>query len=163
WIEVESAPDKGTTFRIFLPCLSRDAIAPAVTSDISAAPGGSETILLVEDELGVRTLMRMLLARNGYRVHEAASGVAALDVWAQHRDAIQLVLTDMVMPEGVSGRELGERLSSDKPAVKIIYCSGYTDDVLGTNSPLRNNRNFLEKPFDPVRFLQRVRSCLDER
>jgi two-component system cell cycle sensor histidine kinase/response regulator CckA len=67
----------------------------------------------------------------------------------------------MVMPEGLSGRELAERLRMDRPALKVMYCSGYTDDVLGSDSPLRNEQNFLEKPFEVGKFLQRVRNCLD--
>jgi CheY-like chemotaxis protein len=163
WIEVESDQELGTTFHMFLPRLSQGAAAALLES--SAPPearGGTETILLVEDEVAVRELMHVLLTGHGYQVHEAASGVAAFDIWAQHRERINLLVTDMVMPEGIGGRELAERLTLEKPGLKVIYCSGYTDDVLGSDSPLRNNQNFLEKPFDPNSFLQRVRLCLDE-
>jgi PAS domain S-box-containing protein len=162
WIEVESEKDLGTTFRMFLPRLSRAAAAALEEPPISEIRGGTETILLVEDEVAVRELMHVLLSQHGYQIHEAASGIAAFDVWAQHRDCIHLLLTDMVMPEGVGGRELAERLTAEKPGLKVIYCSGYTDDALGEDSPLRHNKNFLEKPFDPRKFLQRVRNCLDE-
>jgi PAS domain S-box-containing protein len=162
WIEVESDTELGTTFHMFLPRLSQAAAAALLESSAApAARGGTETILLVEDEAAVRQLMHVLLAGHGYHVHEAASGVAAFDVWAQHRERINLLVTDMVMPEGIGGRELAERLTQEKPGLKVIYCSGYTDDALGSDSPLRNNKHFLEKPFDPNSFLQRVRQCLD--
>jgi CheY-like chemotaxis protein len=162
WIEVESDTELGTTFHMFLPRLSQAAAAALLESSAApAARGGTETILLVEDEVAVRQLMHVLLSGHGYQVHEAASGVAAFDVWAQHRERINLLVTDMVMPEGIGGRELAERLTQEKPGLKVIYCSGYTDDALGSDSPLRNNKNFLEKPFDPNSFLQRVRHCLD--
>jgi CheY-like chemotaxis protein len=102
-----------------------------------------------------------LLERKGYHVIEAASGLNALEIWQQHRDTIDLLFTDMVMPEGISGRELAARLLVEKPGLKVIYSSGYTDDMLGENSPLRNNPNFLEKPFSSHKLLQRVRDCLD--
>jgi signal transduction histidine kinase len=162
WIEVESESGEGTTFRMFLPRLSQTAAAAlAESSALPEARRGTETILLVEDEVAVRELMNVLLTGHGYQVHEASSGVAAFDVWAQHRDRIHLLVTDMVMPEGINGRELAERLTSEKPGLKVIYCSGYTDDALGADSPLRNNRNFLEKPFEPNALLLRVRHCLD--
>jgi CheY-like chemotaxis protein len=143
-------------------CLSQTAAAAlAESSALPEARRGTETILLVEDEVAVRELMNVLLTGHGYQVHEASSGVAAFDVWAQHRDRIHLLVTDMVMPEGINGRELAERLTSEKPGLKVIYCSGYTDDALGADSPLRNNRNFLEKPFEPNALLLRVRHCLD--
>jgi PAS domain S-box-containing protein len=162
WIEVESDADRGTTFRMFLPRLARQAAPSTSFSPLREVRGGNETILLVEDEVDVRELMQTLLSGQGYQVHEAASGRAAFDVWRQHRDQIQMLLTDMVMPEGVGGRELAQRLTAEKPGLKVMYCSGYTDEALGQDTPLRNNVNFLEKPFDPLKFLQRVRHCLDE-
>ena len=123
--------------------------------------GGSETILLVEDEAPVRALARTVLERKGYRIIEADSGLNALEIWPQHRETIDLLFTDMVMPGGVSGRELADRLLAEKPGLKVIYSSGYTDDMLGAGSPLRDNPNFLEKPFDSHKLLKRVRDCLD--
>jgi CheY-like chemotaxis protein len=161
WIEVESKLEKGTTFHIHLPRL--DTHDKAATEFIQAPPvrGGHETILLVEDETPVRSLARMVLERKGYRIIEADSGLRALEVWPQHRDAIALLFTDMVMPGGISGRELAARLLAEKPGLKVIYSSGYTDDMLGEGSPLRDNPNFLEKPFNPRKLLKRVRDCLD--
>jgi PAS domain S-box-containing protein len=161
WIEVESQMNKGTTFHIYLPRLKRTAAAFSEGAIAGRVRGGHEFILLVEDETPVRELMRTLLERQGYRVQTAVSGVDALDLWERHKGAFDLLVTDMVMPEGLSGRELAERLRMDRPALKVMYCSGYTDDVLGIDSPLRTEQNFLEKPFEVKKFLQRVRSCLD--
>jgi DNA-binding NtrC family response regulator len=126
-----------------------------------SAPGGNETILLVEDETALRRLSRLILERKGYRVHEAESGTAAWRLWQEHRDGIDMLITDMVMPGGLSGRELAEKALADKPALKIIYCSGYTDDMLGAGSNLRVNGNFLEKPFAPDELLRRIRAQFD--
>ena len=161
WIEVESKLNSGTAFHIYLPRLAESEKSQTEFSRAPEVRGGNETILLVEDEAPVRSLARTLLERKGYHVIEADSGLSALQIWQQHRDAIDLLLTDMVMPEGVSGRELAERLCSEKPGLKVVYCSGYTDDMLGENSPLRNNPNFLEKPFNSHKLLKQVRDCLD--
>jgi len=161
WIEVESKLSEGTTFCIHLPRLDTHDKAATEFIQAPAVRGGHETILLVEDEAPVRSLARTVLERKGYRIIEADSGLSALEVWPQHRDSIALLFTDMVMPGGISGRELAARLQAEKPGLKVIYSSGYTDDMLGEGSPLRDNPNFLEKPFDPRKLLKRVRDCLD--
>jgi PAS domain S-box-containing protein len=161
WIEVESKVNAGAAFYIYLPRLPDSEKSHTEFSRVPEIRGGNETILLVEDEAPVRSLARTLLERKGYHVIEAASGLSALEIWQQHREAIDLLFTDMVMPEGISGRELAARLLAEKPGLKVIYSSGYTDDMLGENSPLRNNPNFLEKPFSSHKLLQRVRDCLD--
>jgi two-component system, cell cycle sensor histidine kinase and response regulator CckA len=162
WIEVESEPGSGTTFRIHLPRRSTAAAVFRVeTSGRLTGSGGSETILLVEDETSVRQFARRLLASHGYQILEAESGPAALKIWHEHGKDIDLLVTDMVMPGGMNGRELAERLRQDRQDLKVIYCSGYTDEVLGADSPLRNNPNFLEKPVEPHQFIERVRACLD--
>ena len=84
-----------------------------------------------------------------------------MKVWQEYQGVSDLLVTDMVMPAGMNGRELAQRMQAERPQLKVIYCSGYNDDVLGKDSPLRHNVNFLEKPFDPHKFLQRVRDCLD--
>jgi PAS domain S-box-containing protein len=161
WIEVESKVNAGTTFHIYLPRLAESEKSQTEFSRAPEVRGGNETILLVEDEAPVRALARTLLERKGYHVIEADSGLSALQIWQEQRDAIDLLLTDMVMPEGISGRELAARLLAEKPGLKVIYSSGYTDDMLGENSPLRNNPNFLEKPFSSHKLLKQVRDCLD--
>ncbi len=163
WIEVESKLNAGAAFHIFLPCLAESKKSQTEFTRAPEVRGGNETILLVEDEAPVRSLARTLLERKGYHVIEADSGLSALEIWQQHRDTIDLLLTDMVMPEGVSGSELAERLCSEKPGLKVVYCSGYTDEMLGENSPLRDNPNFMEKPFDSNKLLKQVRDCLDGR
>jgi len=161
WIEVESKPNEGTMFQIYLPRLTAGESALAEFSRPPDVRGGTETILLVEDEAPVRILARTLLERKGYHILEADSGVSALKIWQEQRAAIDLLFTDMVMPEGISGRELAARLQAEKPGLKVIYSSGYSDDMLGEGSPLRNNPNFLEKPFDSYKLLKRVRDCFD--
>jgi len=161
WIEVKSRPNEGATFHIHLPRLAESGTALAELSRLADVRGGSETILLVEDEAPVRSLTRTLLERKGYHILEAESGQSALEIWQQQRGTIDLLFTDMVMPAGLSGRELAAQLLAEKPALKVIYVSGYTDDMLGEGSPLRHNPNFLEKPFDSYRLLKRVRDCLD--
>jgi len=161
YIEVDSEPGQGTTFRIYLPRLDAAAVTVDRSARPAAAAGGTETILLVEDEADVRALMSKLLERHCYRVHAAADGIEALQIWQRHRDSIDLLVTDMVMPGGIGGRELGDRLQEDRPGLRVIYCSGYTDEMLGHDVPLRRRSNFLEKPFDVHVFLERVRATLD--
>jgi two-component system cell cycle sensor histidine kinase/response regulator CckA len=105
--------------------------------------------------------VRAVLTKRGYRVLEAASGMAALEVWKAHRDEIALVLTDLVMPDGVSGRDLAQRLIAEKPNLKIIYTSGYSQEVAGDDFPLREGENFLAKPFQAGRLAKVVRDRLD--
>jgi signal transduction histidine kinase len=161
WIEVSSQPGHGATFKIFLP-LKTPAVRPA-SSPAPALPGASvkETILLADDEQPLRRLARILLERRGYRVLEAASGADALSVWAAHGSEIDLLVTDMIMPGGLSGRELAARLREQNPGLKIIYTTGYSPDVLGSNLTLSDASNFLAKPYDPEKLIQTVRACLD--
>jgi PAS domain S-box-containing protein len=161
WIEVETRLGAGTTFRIYFPASAHPSAPPASGQEIAHIRGGSERILLVEDEEQVRHFVKALLSRYGYEVIEAASGAQALELWRRQPDRIDLVITDMVMPEGLGGRELAEHLWRDNPRLKVLFCSGYTDDMLGPDSILRNNLNFLAKPFDLRILLERVRACLD--
>jgi signal transduction histidine kinase len=162
WIEVESKVNAGTSFHIYLPCLPE---SKKLQTEFTRAPevrGGNETILLVEDEAAVRSQARTLLECKGYRVIEANSGLSALEIWQKQRETIDLLFTDIVMPEGISGSELAARLLAEKPELKVIYSSRYTDDMPIKNLPLRNNPNFLEKPFISHQLLKQVRDCLDE-
>jgi CheY-like chemotaxis protein len=124
--------------------------------------GGNETILLVEDEASLRAPISMALSRLGYRVLEASNGVEALEVWKQHRDEIRLVLTDLVMPGGMSGRDLASRLLKENPKLKVIYASGYSAEVAGEDFLLEEGVNFLAKPFRTFQLAQTVRNCLDK-
>jgi len=161
WIETESQVNAGTTFHIYLAPAAQPAPASALPAPASPSPGGNETILIVEDETALRRLSRLILERKGYRVHEAESGAAAWQLWRQNWASIDMLVTDMVMPGGMGGRELAEKALAEKPALKIIFCSGYTDDMLGTDSALRVNGNFLEKPFAPDELLRRIRAQFD--
>ena len=163
WIDVESHVNEGTVFHIYLPRLAKGMAALAEPPAAVSVKKGTETILLVEDEVAVRKLMRTMLVCYGYQVYEAVSGVDALHLWKEHRDAIDLLITDMVMPGGISGRELSERLQSEKAGLKIIQCSGYSRETSGKESRPLNNTCFIEKPFDPRKFLEQVRNSLDGR
>jgi CheY-like chemotaxis protein len=122
---------------------------------------GSETILVVEDEPALRELVVNVLELCGYRIRQARTGVEALRVWERHKDEIDLLLTDMVMPEGMSGRQLAERLQAEDPSLKVIYTSGYSPGMAGKDIALLEGFNFLAKPYPPSRLAQVVRECLD--
>ncbi len=162
WVEVESQPNQGTTFHIYLPRLAKRAADQSQPLSPPKVSGGTETILLVEDEAALRRLMQRVLESHGYHIHAAVSGVQALEVWRGCREEIDILVTDMVMPDGINGRELADQLRAEKPGLKTIFCSGYANNLLGKDSPLRDNEKFLEKPFEPVKLLQKVRDCLDE-
>jgi PAS domain S-box-containing protein len=162
WIHVETAIGKGTTFKIFLPVSSRDNQARLAQQPSTPAPRGSETILLVEDEPALRELALQLLQDTGYCVFVARSGVAALKIWEEHRDQIDLLFTDMVMPEGISGRELAERLQAQKPGLKVLFTSGYSVDIIRRDFAMRDGLNFLQKPYRQHTLAQAIRDCLDK-
>jgi PAS domain S-box-containing protein len=161
WIEVTSERDRGTAFRIYLPEADKASVKAVEQKSEPVARSGKETILLVEDEVELRELARLVLEEYEYRVLEAGSGVQALKVWDQHKHEIEMLLTDMVMPEGMSGRELAERLQAEKPGIKVLYSSGYSPDVIGGCFKLPENSCFLAKPYHPPKLAQAVRECLD--
>ena len=158
-VSVASVVGQGTTFTVFLPATGEVATeSPAATEELEAA-GGSEAILVVEDEEAVRRLVQQVLEMHGYRVSVVSTGAAALEL---PRDAkFDLVLTDVIMPGGVSGRDLAERLRTTAPGLKVIYMSGYTGELAGRGLELREGVNFLQKPFGPAPLLRCVRGCLD--
>lgn len=161
WIKAESELGRGTEFEIYLPRLAQEAPAQSEPNPETPTSGGSETILLVEDENPVRELMHELLSQQGYKIHEAASGREALNLWPNLRNSVDLLVTDMVMPGGVGGDELADKLRREKPGLKVIYCSGYSEAALSKNFELASDTDFLSKPFPPQKLLQRVRDCLD--
>ncbi len=161
WIEVKSQVNQGATFDIYFPRLSKKPVNGAAPALSPKTPDGTETILLVEDEAPLRQLMQRVLERHGYHIHAAVSGVQALEIWRDRRDGIDILVTDMVMPDGMNGRELADRLRTDKSGLKIIYCSGYASNMPGRDCPLRDNESFLEKPFEPAKLLEKIRDCLD--
>ena len=146
WIEVDSAPGAGTTFNLFFPVSGKTAPAAAEPVNEDKVNGGNETILVVEDESALRELVEEILSLYGYDVISACSGVDALRVWEKHREKIDLLLTDMVMPDGISGRELAERLQQQSSELKVIYTSGYSPGMAGKDLALLEGFNFLPKP-----------------
>lgn len=160
WIEVSSKLNIGTKFNIFLPSVVA-GVAAATGGIESKVVGGTETILLVEDEPPVRTLAHVILQRNGYHVLEATSGADALSVWGQHAAKIDLLLTDIIMPQGVSGRELAQKLRAERPGLKVVFVSGYSPDSMEIEAELNEQTLFMQKPYLPEHLLRSVRQVLD--
>jgi CheY-like chemotaxis protein len=117
--------------------------------------------MLVEDEQALRLVTRVLLERYGYRVVEAENGVSAMATWLRHREQIALLLTDLVMPGGLSGQQLASRLQRDNPQLKVIFTSGYSAEIAGRHLQLRTGENFVQKPFLPEQLLETIRRSLD--
>lgn len=161
WIEVESEVGKTTTFRVHIPQTDKVTPAPFEPQPLTPVPGGSETILVVEDEDPLRALVSEYLTHRGYQVIQAETGLRALELWAQKKQSIDLVLTDLVMPEHMNGRELAQALIADRKDVKIIYTSGYSADILGKDPILRPGSNYLQKPYQPETLARVVRERLD--
>ncbi len=163
WIEVSSEVGKGSTFNVLLPASSEPLQAPSPES-VFAMPvrGGQETILVVEDESVLRDMARLILQDCGYRVLEAGSGAEALEVWERQASAIDLVLTDMVMPGGMSGRELAARLYANHPRLKVIFTSGYNVEEAKTDFFRRSGGVFLQKPYTRADLAKAVRDVLDK-
>jgi len=159
-IFVYSEPGLGTSFKVYLPQV-REEVAAVKSS--GAAPQqlkGAETILVVEDEQPVRRLVRSVLESNGYKVLVATRGDEALSLAATHKGPITLMITDTVMP-GMGGRELAERLAPNRPEMKVLYMSGYTDDTVVRHKVLDPDTPFLQKPFMPGSLARKVREVLD--
>ena len=161
WINVYSEVGRGTIFRIYLPRLAAKSGQESGQPELATVRGGSETILLVEDEGALRSSMRKALSQLGYRVLESVSGVEALKVWEQHRNKIVLLVTDMVMPGGMTGKDLAERFLKENSKLKVIYTSGYSVEVASRDFPLEEGVNFLAKPFGAQKLAQIVRQNLD--
>lgn len=161
WITVESRLGDGTRFEIFLPTSEAGGAPAAVTGAQPKPRGGMETILMAEDDLAVGVVTRAVLERFGYQVLPAATGAEALQLWTKNRDRVALLLTDLVMPGGMSGQELASRLQVDRPNLKVIYTSGYSADVAGRHLDLQPEEKFLQKPFPPEELLKAVRESLD--
>jgi two-component system, cell cycle sensor histidine kinase and response regulator CckA len=158
-IWLDTAPGQGTAFSMCFPLVGECQLPETDAANDGAVPRGAETVLLVEDETGVRLLARKILERQGYAVLDAANGPDALALVAAHDTPIHLLVTDMVMPE-LNGRELARRLLAVKPTLRVIYMSGYTDDEIIRRGLEPNNR-FVEKPFTSETLAHAVRAALD--
>jgi PAS domain S-box-containing protein len=160
-IEVESELDHGTTFKIYLPATAQPPVDQKEFNSQFIARGGTETILVVEDERDLRDIITRTLNRHGYRVFQAVDGQNALHIWNEYKQDIDLLFTDLVMPGGLNGGELAERLRTEKPQLKVIYSSGYGAETLGRNIHLDPEVNYLQKPYLPQMLARIVRRCLD--
>jgi two-component system, cell cycle sensor histidine kinase and response regulator CckA len=158
WIHVTSEVGRGTQFQVYLPCQAGAGPvgAPLPVAEKTAVSGDGRVVLLVEDESAVRSLARRVLAERGFRVLEASTGPTALEIWKLHRDEIDLVLTDIVMPDGMNGLELAQRLLAEKPGLRVIYTSGYNPQLAARSHSMREGVDFLAKPYDPASLLRIV-------
>ena len=155
WIEVRSQLQQGTSFHIFLPVMDPPSsdLSPRITSTTSNSKAHT-TVLLVEDEPAVRWTLKSMLEHQGYRVLEAANPLEALAVWREHRQQIDALLTDLVMPSGISGQEMARHFQEAKADLKVIYTSGYCIDSVARGLPLEAGVNFLQKPFSVQDFTE---------
>jgi two-component system cell cycle sensor histidine kinase/response regulator CckA len=161
-IWVYSEQGKGTTFKVYLPMVAEQAKDTAAQRSVGPVAGKGERVLVVEDAAPVRMLARAILEKHGYRVLEAASGEDALAVAGRTEGQIDLLLTDVVMPQ-MNGRQLYERLLVDRPGIKVLYMSGYTDNVIARRGLLEPGIALLQKPFSVERLTCMVREVLDRR
>ncbi len=160
WVEVESEFGKGATFHVFLPASSMQI--PQAASAAEAAPiKGHETILVVEDEVGLRRLVAEGLRRLGYSVYEAANGQAAIRIWQERPAQFDLLFSDMVMPEGLTGLDLAEKLKKEKPGLKVVISSGYSAEMAANGRSAIDGITYLQKPYQLEPLSRVVRDCLD--
>jgi two-component system, NtrC family, sensor kinase len=165
WVEVQSQVNHGTAFHVFLPALVVSE-SPQVTPTPPPAPPtkkarARETILVVDDEDDLRELVAQVLESDGYQVRVAGSVAEALEQWAKRSGDIQLLLTDVIMPDGLTGHMLAEQLQIEDPRLRVIFTSGYTAGAPGTELATIHEHNFLPKPYCPDTLLKAVRGCLD--
>jgi two-component system, cell cycle sensor histidine kinase and response regulator CckA len=163
WIDVASEPGRGSAFKILLPLWEGEGAAAATESPASARPerGDGEAVLMVEDEGIVREAARLALERGGYIVFEAGDGPEALSMWERCPVRISLLITDMVMPHGVSGGALARVLEARDPNLRVLYTSGYSSEVVREDLHLTHGVHFLRKPYDPPALLKAVKHCLE--
>jgi PAS domain S-box-containing protein len=165
WIEVSSRLGEGATFKIFLPAIAAPVEKVAAAQADGRLRGGTETILLVEDDEEVRMITRRVLEKHGYTLWEAATAREARELWLSHREEVGLLLTDIILPEGVTGRGFAEELRKDRPRLRVVFMSGYSAEVVGKDTEFfrQTKSHFLQKPCSPGTLLQTVRHCLDEK
>jgi PAS domain S-box-containing protein len=159
YINVSSESGRGTTFRIYLP-IARQTATEQVKNEIYELPGGTETILVVDDSEDVRGFVKDVLKLHGYKVIEAEDGERAIEKFSEHGDSIKMIVTDVVMPK-MSGKRIYEELKKIKPDIKVLYTSGYTSEIIHQKGVLDEGMNFLSKPLTPEKLLTTVRTILD--
>jgi two-component system, cell cycle sensor histidine kinase and response regulator CckA len=159
-ITVTSAPERGTAIRVYLPRIRRTAPEPDAGPEVGRRQRGTETVLLVEDEDEVRRLLSDVLEHNGYKVLSAAQPQEAIALCTSHDGAIDLLLTDAVLPQ-MSGRALAEQAGGMRPNLRVLLMSGYTEDALDVCAPGEPGAAFLRKPFTPTLLTQKIREVLD--
>ena len=159
YVFVQSEPGRGTTFSIYFPRVDEPSEFTGPTPASTYSAGGSETILLVEDEASVRELVRDTLSSRGYRILEAANGNDALQLAASHSEPIHLIVTDVIMP-GLGGIELAQQLLAERPNTRVLYLSGYAEDVFANPLTTDPNTAFLQKPFTLQSLSRKVREVL---
>jgi CheY-like chemotaxis protein len=155
-----SEPGKGSTFKLYFPRVDAAAERPRSEIEDVTARRGSETILLVEDEEQVRVLVRNVLRRNGYQVHDARTPAEAIGISGEVKETIHLLITDVVMPQ-MSGRQLAHTLQPHRPGMRVLYVSGYTDNTIVRHGVLEAGIAFLQKPLTPDVLLKKVREVLE--
>ncbi|HTI71618.1 MAG TPA: ATP-binding protein, partial [Candidatus Limnocylindria bacterium] len=161
WITVSTEAGRGTTFHVYLPT-TPDAVVEHPATTAASPKGGGETILVVEDEGAVRDLVREILIRQGYQVLVAENTPGALDVWHSNNKQIDLLLTDLVMPGQLSGRDLAVLLRAERPELRIIFTSGYSREAKAIELDAIPGAYFLGKPYPPAKLASLVRQCLDQ-
>jgi CheY-like chemotaxis protein len=159
-VTLESELGRGATFEIFLPRIDHSVLTQPSRGVTSQAGSERETVLLVEDEERVRIATRRILEKRGYRVLEASSGPHALSLVAQHPAQIHLMVTDVVMPE-MTGPELAAKLASERPAMKVVFVSGYANNAGVRQAAASSGSAYVQKPFAPDALLRTVREMLD--
>jgi len=159
-ILARSEPDRGTTFEIFLPHVDEPALMSTPVVPVQVVPRGSETLLLVEDDATILTLVGQTLTRLGYRVLSASDGLMAMELYGRWPEPIHLLVTDVVMPR-MGGRELAMQLMAQRPELKVLYASGYTEDAIVQHGVLEPDVQFIQKPYTPASLASRIRHVLD--
>jgi two-component system cell cycle sensor histidine kinase/response regulator CckA len=161
YIWVYSEPGHGTTFKVYLPRIAEEVLTDVRHNGLASSPlpRGSEVVLLVEDEKGVRDLTREYLEMAGYTVLEAENGHTGLELASMHSGPIHLLMTDVVMP-GISGRELAQRITNIRPGIKVLYMSGYTDQAVIHQGILEEDAVLLQKPFTIATLASKLREIL---